>query len=131
MAETLVLVNDAVRDKARDWIKRAPEGSKVTFSRPKRTSEQSRLFWSLCGQLSSKAKYHGYTLSKDDWRTLMVSGIRKEMRIVPSLNNDGIVALDRSSANLTVAEMAACIELIEAWAATNGVDLVRTMEGYE
>lgn len=130
MSETLILSTDKVRETAKDWIKRAPDGSKVTFERPRRSNPQNDLFWSLLGQLASKATYHGLRLSKEDWRTLFVSGIKKELRVVMSLNNDGLVPLDNHSSRLSVAEMAACIELIEAWAATNDVVLVRKVHGY-
>jgi hypothetical protein len=134
MAATLILSDDKVRDTARDWIRRAPEGSVLTFTRPdekKRTPPQNRLMWSLLGQLAEKARYHGYKLDKEDWKLIMLSGLRKELRIVPSLNNDGVVSLDRSSSRLTVAEMGDMVTLIEAWAGENQVTLSRTLPGYD
>ena len=106
----------------------------LTFTRPdekKRSHPQNRLMWHLLGQLERKARYHGYKLDKEEWKLVMLSGLRTELRLVPSLNNDGVVSLDRSSSRLSVQEMGDMITLIEAWAATNGVELVRTMEGYD
>lgn len=131
MSKTLVLSSDTVRQTALSWIKIAPDRSTVTFERPKRTPPQNRLMWHLLGQLERKARYHGYKLDKEEWKLVMLSGLRTELRLVPSLNNDGVVSLDRSSSRLSVQEMGDMITLIEAWAATNGVELVRTMEGYE
>lgn len=37
----LVLWNDAMREKAIDWIRRAPKESRVEFKGPKRTLDQS------------------------------------------------------------------------------------------
>lgn len=131
MAKTLRLTDDKVRATATDWIKRAPVGSTVTFSRPKRTVPQNDLMWSLLGQLATKAKYHGYTFDDESWKLIMLSGIRKDVKVVPNLDNDGIVSLDRSTSRLSVDEMNMMIEVIEAWAANNGVKLVRTMPGLE
>ncbi len=134
MSATLILSDNKVRDTARDWIRRAPEGSILTFTRPeekKRTHPQNRLMWSLLGQLAEKARYHGYKLDKEEWKLIMLSGLRKELRLVPSLNNDGVVSLDRSSSRLTVAEMGDMVTLIEAWAVNNQVTLTRTLPGYD
>ncbi len=134
MVKTLVLSSEAVKATARDWVQRAPEGSVLTFSRPdeqKRTPPQNKLMWALLTQLQDNARYHGYKLDKEEWKLIMLSGLRKELRLVPSLNNDGVVSLDRSSSRLTVAEMGDMVTLIEAWAAEHEVKLVRTIPGYD
>lgn len=112
-------------------IQSCPDGTRITLSGPKRTTEQNRLFWSLLGQLETRATYHGLKLSKEDWRTIFVSGLKRELRVVPSLDSAGFVPLGYSSSALSVAEMGDAILLIEAWAAQHEVTLTRTMPGYE
>lgn len=131
MATTLKLNSDEVRKKALEWIRIAPAGSSVTFERPKRSIPQNDLMWSLLDQLARKALYHGLKLDKESWKLIMLSGIRKEIRVVPNLDNSGFLSLDRSTSRLSIAEMNMMIEVIEAWAATNGVTLTRTMNGLE
>lgn len=131
MPETLRLISDEIRRQAKEWIDKAPPGSTVTFARPKRSNPQNDLMWDLLTQLSRKAKYHGQTFDKETWKLIMLSGLRRELRVVPNLDNTGFISLDQSTSRLSKGEMGDLITLIEAWAAQNGVELVRTMEGYE
>ncbi len=126
---TIKLDSPAARAKALEALRRAPEGYVLTLMWPKskRTTQQNKLMWDLLGQLAKKTTYHGYRLTKEEWKMVILSGLRKEMRMVPSLNNDGVVSLSRTS-ELKVAEMAAMIELIEAYAAGKDVKLVRRTE---
>lgn len=111
-------------------IQSCPDGTRITLDQPKHSDAQQNLMWSLCGQLASKATYHGLKLAKEDWKLVALSGLRSELRVVPNLNNDGFIQLN-SIKPLSKAEMGMLIEIIEAWAATNGYTLTRTMPGYE
>lgn len=131
MAETLILNSPKVRALANDWIRRAPDGSHVTFERPKHSDGQRDLLWELLGQLAKKATYYGLKLPKEEWKLIFLSGVRKGLRIVPNLDNDGFISLDRSIKPLNKAEMKMMIELVEMWADQNGTTLVRTIPGYD
>lgn len=128
---TLTLSSDAIRAKVIEWAKTAPDRSRATLEGPKRTNTQSALMWVLLGQLEKRAKYHGLKLSAEDWKIVMMSGLKSEMRVVPNLDSNGMVMLDRASSRLSVAEMAMLIDIIEAWAAMNGVELTHKIPGYD
>jgi hypothetical protein len=60
-------------------------------------------------------------LTPDDWKCVFMSGLNKELRIVPNFEGDGFINLGNRSSELSVEEMSNLIELIKAWGAQNGV----------
>jgi hypothetical protein len=110
-------------DKARaiSYVDRAPWGTRVTFQGPKRTLDQNSKLWACLTDVATQLKWHGQTLSPEDWKVLFLAALNTEMRIVPNLDNTGFVPLGRSSSNLSVAEMVELIELILAFGAQHGV----------
>ena len=117
----LVLYSDAMREKAIDWIRRAPKETRVTFQGPKRTLPQNDRFWSPLTELSQQLVWHGQKLSPEDWKVVMMAGLNQDMRIVPNISGNGFVPLGRSSSRLSVAEMKELMDLIEAFGAQHGV----------
>lgn len=119
----LVLWNDAMRAKAIDWIRRAPKDTRITFQGPQRTLPQNDRLWAMLTDLSEQLVWHGQTLSPEDWKVVMMSGLNQEMRVVPNIAGNGFVPLGRSSSKLSVAEMKELQDLIEAFAAQHDVRL--------
>lgn len=109
------------RAKAHLWIERAPQGSRITFQGPKRTIEQNSMLWACLTDVATQVKWHGQTLSPEDWKILFLAGLNTEMRIVPNLDGTGFVPLGRSSSNLSVAEMRDLIELILMFGAQHDI----------
>lgn len=128
-AYTIMLNSPASRAKAQEAIRRAPDGYVLTLEYPKHSDAQRDLLWELLGQLSRKTTYNGLKLAKEDWKLIFLSGVRPGMRIVPNLNGDGFIHLDRSIRPLSKKEMQFMIELVEMWADQNGVTLIRTIPG--
>jgi hypothetical protein len=71
--------------------------------------------------VASQVKWHGVTLSPDDWKLIFLSALKRELRMVPNLEGDGFVQLGRSSSDLSKSEMGDLMELIAAWGAERGV----------
>lgn len=117
----LVLWNDAMREKAIDWIRRAPKESRVEFKGPKRTLDQNSRMWAMLTDIATQLVWHGVKLTPDDWKLMMLDGLKRELRLVPNINGDGFVNLGRSSSDLTVDEMTDLIELIFEFGARHGV----------
>lgn len=120
---TLILANDAVRERAAKWVKSAPPQTRVTFQEPKRTLDQSAKMWADLTEIARSLPWHGVRLSAEDYKLLFMDALSREMRLVPNLTGDGFVNLGRSSSNLSKQEMSELIELIEAFAAEHGVEL--------
>ena len=122
----LVLFNQAMRDKAADWIKRAPVDTRVTFQGPKRTLPQNDRMWAMLTEVSVQHKHFGRTYSAEEWKAIFMSSLGREMRFAPVLDGKGFVPLGHSSSNLSIAEMSELIEFIAAWGAENGVTFADT-----
>jgi len=119
----LVLAGNSERAKAHYWIDKAPVNTRVTFQGPKRSLPQNDRLWAHLTDIAAQRKWHGQTLSTDDWKLLFMSALKQEMRLVPNLDATGFVQLGRSSSALDREEMADLITIIEAWAAREGVVL--------
>lgn len=117
----LVLANSAIREKAHKWINDAPEKTRVEFKAPKRSLDQNAMLWACLTDISRQVKYHGLTLTPEDYKIVFLDALKRETRVVPNVDNTGLVALGRSSSDLSVSEFSELIELILAWGAQNDV----------
>lgn len=118
---TLILSSDEKRAKAIDWIKRLPDWTRVEFKRPRRTLPQNAHLWVMLTEIAEQKRWHGTRLSPDDWKSVFMAALNKEIRIVPNLDGDGFVNLGNRSSELSKEEMSDLIELIKAWGAKHGV----------
>lgn len=116
------LHTQADKAKAMLWVDKAPWGTRVTFQGRKRTLDQNSKLWASLTDVATQLKWHGQTLSPEDYKILFLAALNTEMRIVPNLDGTGFVPLGRSSSNLSVAEMVDLIELIMAFGARRGVE---------
>ena len=71
------------------------------------SAAQRRLLNAACGDLSEQLRWHGFTLSKDDWRHFF-SGTVLGFRTLPAWDSgdgrQGVIMLGCSSLNLTKSE---------------------------
>ncbi|KQV28141.1 NinB family protein [Rhizobium sp. Root1203] len=122
----LVLANADFRQKAIDWIRRAPMDTRVEFKGPKRTLPQNDRMWAMLTDLSGQLAWHGKRLAPDDWKLVMLDALRREtheqLRIVPNTDGTGFVNLSTSSSDLSKEEMTALIEIIFAFGADHRVE---------
>lgn len=117
----LVLNGPREREKALDWIRRAPFGTRVEFKHSKRTGPQNDRMWAMLTDVATQVKYHGITLSPEDYKLLFLDALNRELRVVPNLDGNGFVNLGRSSSDLSKSEMTDLIELIFKFGAERGV----------
>lgn len=79
------------------------------------TLDQRRLLNSACGDLAEQLKWHGFRLTKDDWRHL-ISGTILRWRMMPGVDMGdgvapGLVMLGGSSLDLTKKQGIDAIEM--------------------
>ena len=121
----LVLHTDEIRAKAIDWIHKAPVDTRVTFQGPKRTLPQNDRMWAMLTDVSRQVEWHGALRTPEDWKLIFLDALERalgqEPDLVPSLDGEGFVRLDRSSSKLSIEEMTQLIELIFAFGANHGV----------
>ncbi len=117
----LVLDNPIARQRAVSWIQKAPHGTRIEFKASKRSTDQNAKMWAMLTELATQLVWHGQKLTPDDWKLVMLDGLKRELRIVPNIHGNGFVNLGRSSSDLSKGEMADLIELILAFGAQHGV----------
>lgn len=126
MARTITLDSEADRDQARDWIRRAPDESEITFKRPeerKKTSPQDRRFHAMIRDVARQLpEYGGIHMDEHSWKVVFLDALFKgQTRAVPALDRMGMVALQPRWRNLTIAEAQEGITIVQAFGDTNGV----------
>ncbi len=102
-------------------VEKAPDGTRVEVKAAKRTMPQNDKMWAMLTEVSLQVKWHGQRLRPDDWKLIFLDGLDRETRMVPSIDGDGVVNLNVSSSDLTIAEMGDLIELIHMFGANHGV----------
>lgn len=122
MSRALLVIN-SFHDQAQAirWIEKAPRGTRITFQGPRRSLDQNARFWAMLTEIATQKTHHGIKLSPDDWRLLFLDALKREVRMVPNLDGNGFVSLGRSSSDLSKAEFSDLFDVIEAWAAREGV----------
>lgn len=126
MATATVIIASAFdRDKVARWAANVKNGTIVTFKETKRYLPQNARFWAMLGEISSQANYHGIKLSPEDWKLLFLDALKREVRMVPNLDNNGFVSLGRSSSALSKEEMTDLIEIVFEWAARHEIVLTK------
>lgn len=110
-------------------LEAAPDGCVVQFKEPTRSLEQNARMWAMLGEIAEQVVWYGKKLSAEDWKTVLTASLR-QTRVVPTIDGDGFVPLGMSTSKMSVKEMGALMDLIEAFAAQQGVqfrDNVREM----
>lgn len=120
MGKAVVIIKDE-RDRiqAAHWASKAPENTRITFARSKRTLPQNDRMWAMLTEVSAQVEWYGEHLSPEDWKTVFTAALRKE-RVVPGING-GFVVLGQRTSDMTKEELNDLMELISAFAAQRGV----------
>lgn len=118
--KTVCLTTRTARQLAASFCLEAPDGYVVSFKEPTRSLEQNARLWSLLNDVSRQVVWYGKKLTPDDWKTVMTASLR-QTRVVPTIDGDGFVPLGMSTSKMSVKEMTALIDLIEAFGAQHNV----------
>jgi len=122
MTATLILATPELRQKACKWIMAAPDKSRLRLDEPKRTTAQNSLLWSRLTELTEQRPVHnGQKMTTELWKAVFLQALGAEMLMMPTLDGDGWFPLGHRSSRLSVPEMTAMLDLMDAWAAQNGV----------
>ncbi len=116
----ITLSTPADRDRSVKWSRQAPSGTRVEYKAPRRSLDQNSKMWVMLTEFAVQLPWHGIKMTPNDWKMLFLDALKRELRMVPSIDGTGFVNLGRSS-DLTKAEMADLITLMEAFGANHGV----------
>lgn len=120
----LVLINDEIRAKAKDWVSRAPDGTRLTFVGPKRSLPQNDRLWAMLTEIAQQRPAHqGFKMTPDAWKAVFMQALGAEIVFMPTLDGDGVFPIGHRSSELSKEDFSQLIDLIQAWAAQNAVTL--------
>lgn len=93
-----------------------------------KSREQERLYHELIGQIAKQAQHMGAKWSAEDFKRLLVDQFMRDMgegggKVIPNLDNTGIVQLGTQTRNFTQEQGSEFIEWLYSWAANNGVTI--------
>lgn len=118
---TLILVSPAIRQRAAYWAAKLPEGTRVDFKGPQRSTEQNSRMWAMLTDVATQKEHAGRKYTPDQWKILFMHACGREVQFIPSLDNATFIPWGQSSSDLSKAEMTELIEFIFAWGAEHGV----------
>ena len=121
----IIIAGDKDRNKAVEWARKSPDGTRIEFKRSKRTTPQNDLMWARLTEISRQVEWYGEKLSTDDWKRMFTASLKKQ-RVVPGLDGSGFVILGMSTSNMTAEEMGNLLDYIDAFAAERGVTFNET-----
>lgn len=116
----IVLRNAVARQLAASYVLEAPDGCVVSFKEPTRSLEANAAMWAKLTDIAEQVTWYGKKLSADDWKTVLTASLR-QTRVVPTIDGDGFVPLGMSTSKMSVKEMGALLDLIDAFAAQQSV----------
>lgn len=99
-------------------IQSCPDGTRITLSGPKRSDEQNRRLHAMIRDVAQQVTYYGgLKLTEHGWKQVFMDALRREeTRIVPNLDNSGLLTLNmRSTSDLSLKECADLITIIMAY----------------
>lgn len=122
MTRALLILNSADnRRKAREWVLKAPVGTRVEFKAAKRSLDQNSRLWAMLTDVATQATHNGRKYTPDMWKIIFMHACGREVQFIPSLDGKTFLPFGQSSSDLSKAEMSELIECILAWGAENGV----------
>jgi hypothetical protein len=123
LTKTVILVGERQREYAHKLLAQAALGEVVTIAPPKKSREQEKHYWALCGDFAKQATFNGVKLDDNSWMALFLDALfaGEGKTIVPSLDGQRFVQLNRSTKRLKKHEASALIEMIYAEGHHRGV----------
>jgi hypothetical protein len=112
------------RGRAVRWVEQAPVGTVVEFKQKGRSNDQNSAMWSVLTQINKQRPVHnGVRMSAVLWKAVFMQALGAELVMLPTLEGAGLFPFGHRSSKLTVSEMGDLIELMLAWAATQGLTI--------
>jgi hypothetical protein len=90
-----------------------------------RTDDQNRLMWPMLKCFQDQATLTGKRFTKEQWKSVFLQALGHPQDMLPTLDESTWFAAGLRSSKLTKPEFSQLIELIQAEAATRGVEVER------
>jgi len=120
---TFRLDREARRPLLLKWCERLPVGAVVEFRDARRSEEQNDKMWPMLREIARAVPIGGVYYDEEAWKFAFLKQLGKEVKLVPDPDGGGVTPYLSGSSKLTVREFSDLIELIQKFAAENGVTL--------
>jgi hypothetical protein len=117
----VIIRTEADRRKVAEWANKTGTGTIVEFRKATRSNTQNALLWARLTEIAAKVEWYGRHLTPENWKDVFTASLRKA-DVVPGLDQGSVVVLGMRTSKMTVAEMTALLDLIDAFAAERGVE---------
>jgi NinB protein len=117
----LIIRGNTQRQRAIEWCRKVPEGTRIEFKEEKRSTEQNDLMWAALTDVAAQATHAGKKWTTDEWKAIFMSACGNEVRFIPALDGHSFIPWGHRSSDLSKHEMSELIDFIHAWGAQNGV----------
>lgn len=124
---SFVIVSEAVRERAIEWLRQLPLKSVVrTDDKPTRSGAQNDRFHAMLDDVAAQIQWRDVfqrpiKMTRENWKRFFLQMYKRETLIVPNEDGTGFYDLGVRSSELSVSEMSDCMELIAAFGAERGV----------
>ena len=125
----LTIAHEQARRSILASINDAPIGTRISIGPAIKSRGQEERFHATIGEIAKQAKHVGSSWDADAWKRLIVDlwsrndSETASARVIPALDNAGIVQLGIQTRALTKERYGSLISFTQAWCADNGVEL--------
>jgi len=120
---TVILSGQVRRELAHKLIDRAPGGSVVEISPPRRTLDQNKRLHAMITDVAMQVEWAGAKRNAEAWKDIFTAALRSAthgLDVVPGING-GFVLLGMHTSRMTKQEVGELMELVAAFGAEHGV----------
>ena len=110
---------------------RAGKQFQVEIKYKQRSNEQNEKFHAIIGDIAKQAQHMGAKWEAEDWKRLLVDQFMRQnlevTKVIPNLDNNGIVQLGFQTRNFTKEQASEFVEFLLSWCVENGIELKETL----
>jgi hypothetical protein len=120
---TIILGSQTDRQRAADWVARAPQNTIVSFRKPRRSLPQNARLHAMITDVACQVEWAGAKRDVEAWKDIFTAALRSAshgLDVVPGING-GFVLLGMHTSAMSKEEVGDLMALIEAFGAERGV----------
>ena len=93
-----------------------------------KSRDTEKMYHAIIGEIAQQASHMGAKWTAEDWKRLLVDQFMRlttegVTKVIPNLDNSGIVQLGFQTRNFTQDQASQFVEFLKSWAALNGIEL--------
>lgn len=120
MTHTVIILDEARRQRALEAVRQAPIGHVVKISEAARNLDQNAKFHALCSDAAATCEWAGKKWDAHDWKIIFISAhavaTGRPATVVPGLEGEFVNVREQTS-RMTKERMSGLIEYVSAWIA--------------